>query len=154
MFNHVKSLVWLLFSVSSFLAATLFTLDIGAEQNVAYDAVAEQLHGVRRSVYAHEGGMLARDTAAGIRDDNLLELASETFSGNEILHRLPDWIDLGVIVVVDGEILNDTPTSPLQDVLEQSRKRALQVLNLRIDYQTQHVYDSKGKEIRIIFSRK
>jgi hypothetical protein len=154
MFNHVKSLVWLLFSVSSFLAATLFTLDIGAEQNVAYDAVAEQLHGVGRSVYAHEGGTLARDTAVGIGNDNLLELASETFSGNEILHRLPDWIDLGVIVVVDGEILNDTPTGPLQDVLEQSRKRALQVLNLRIDYQTQHVYGSKGKEIRIIFSRK
>lgn len=155
MFNQVKSMAWLLFSVCSFLAATLLTLECGADQNAAYDAVAEQLHGVGRSIFAHEGRSLARETAAGSGDEALLELASEAYSGNEILHRLPDWIELGVNVEVDGVMITTVPSHPLEDVLEQSRKHALDVLHLRADYLiSDHVYDSTGKVIGVIFSRK
>ncbi|MCK8486822.1 hypothetical protein M0651_06490 [Paenibacillus sp. MBLB2552] len=154
MINHVKSLVWLLFSVSTFLAATLYTLEIGKDQNGSYDVMAIQLHGVGRSVYAHEGKDSVRVTAGNSGDDELLELTSEIYTGNEILHRLPDWIELGVTIEVEGEILNATLLGPLEDELEQSRKRALSVLELREEYTSERVYNSTGKEIRVIFSRK
>ncbi|WP_178019378.1 hypothetical protein [uncultured Paenibacillus sp.] len=154
MFNHVKSLVWLLFSVSCFLAATFYTLEIGANQNGSYDAVAEQLHGVGRSVYAHEGKEPVRETAANLGDDDLSELASEFYAGNEILHGLPDWIDLGVAIEVEGVILNATPSGPLEDALELSRERTLALLDLRAEYRVEHVYDTSGEEVRVIFRRK
>lgn len=154
MFNHVKSLIWLLFSVSCFLAATLYTLDIGENQNGSYDTVAAQLHGVRRSVYAQEGEEPVRQTAGNQGDDDLLEWASEIYTGNDILHRLPDWIDLGIAVEAEGDILNAIPTDPLEDGLEQSRERALAVLDLRAEYRTERVYDPTGKVDRVIFRRK
>ncbi|MGP0584965.1 hypothetical protein [Paenibacillus timonensis] len=154
MFNQVKSLVWLLFSVSSFLAATLYTLEIEKDQNAAYDAIAMQLHGVRRSVYAHEEKDSVWETAANLGDDDLLELTSERVTGNQILHRLPDWIDHGLVIEVDGEILNAPLSGLLEDELEQSRERAVTVLELREEYSEERVKDSSGKEIRVIFHRK
>ncbi|MDU2241995.1 MAG: hypothetical protein E7E23_15610 [Paenibacillus sp.] len=154
MFNHVKSLIWLLVSVSCFLAATLYTLEIGAEQNESYDGVAAQLHGVGRSVYAREGMGRSPETAGNHGIDDVLELAGERYTGNEILHRLPDWIDLGVTTEVEGDILNATSIGPLEDVLELSRERALAVLDLRAEYRTEHVFDSTGEVVRVIFRRK
>lgn len=142
MFSHVKSLIWLVFAVSSFLAAALYTLEIAVEQNESYDALAARMHGAERSVYGHEG------------DADFLDFASETYTGLEILHRLPDWNELGMEIEVSGELLNAPPSAPLEDVLEQSRKRALAVLDLRADYVAERVYDVSGKEIRVIFRRK
>ncbi len=154
MINHVKSLVWLLFSVSSFLAVAIYMLDIGENQNASYDALAVQLHGVGRSVYALEGSVLTSETGERSRDDDPLGDTSGGFSGNDLLHRIPDWIELGVEIEVNGEVLNTVPFSLLEDVLEQSRKRALEVLDLRANYSIEHRFDSSGKEVRVIIQRK
>lgn len=154
MINHVKSLVWLLFSVCSFLAAALYMLDIGADQNATYDVLAVRLHGVGRSVYAHEGSVLASETGeSSLADDPLGDTGSE-FTGNDLLHRIPDWIGDGVEIEVNGEVLNTVPPGPMDDVLELSRKRALEVMDLRAKYGVEHSFDSSGRENRVIIHRK
>ncbi|MDU0330131.1 MULTISPECIES: hypothetical protein [Paenibacillus] len=150
----MKSLVWLLFSVSSFLAATIYMLDIGTNQNAFYDALAVQLHGVRRSVYAHEGKVLtSEEEERPLYEDPQGETIGG-YTGNDLLHRIPDWIELGVEIEVDGEVLNNVSLGPMEDMLEVSRKRALQVLNLRAKYSVENRYDSSGKVTRAIIHRK
>ncbi|MFL0554643.1 hypothetical protein [Paenibacillus barengoltzii] len=150
----MKSLVWLLFSVSSFLAATIYMLDIGTNQNESYDALAVQLHGVRRSVYAHEGKVLtSEEEERPLYEDPQGETIGG-YTGNDLLHRIPDWIELGVEIEVDGEVLNNVSFGPMEDMLEVSRKRALQILDLRAKYSVENRYDSSGKVTRAIIQRK
>ncbi|WP_068785616.1 hypothetical protein [Paenibacillus phocaensis] len=156
MLNPVRSLVWLLFSVSSFIAAALYTLEIGGEPNASYDALAAQLHGVQRSVYAHEGEELVhvRNTGGHPGYGDPLERSITGITGNDLLHRIPDWINVGARIELDGVVLNAASNDPMEDLLERSRERALAVLDLRAEYEAERIFDSSGEVIRVIIHRK
>lgn len=152
MFNHVKSMLWLLVSVAFSLAAVIYTLGFVQQQDLAFDDLAAQSHGQRRSVYTNFGNDQAGAVADRYKDAPGETASAETYSGAEILHSLPEWEELGAAVQVDGQTLVSSASgNPSAEALEQSRKRAVSLLDMQALYAVRRIYDTAGQITGISF---
>ncbi|WP_018752832.1 hypothetical protein [Paenibacillus sanguinis] len=143
--NHVKGMLWLLFSISFCLAAVSLTLAFDHRQNSAIDYLAMNLHSSVRSVFTRMGAAQSLVLApvyhsgeAGV-NQNL-----DTYTGLQIIHNLKEWCNQGQLVVVDGIPLTSGTATDSMDVLERSRNIALAVLNLNAKYAAKPTYDADG----------
>lgn len=143
--NHVREMLWLLFSVSFCFAAAGLTLAFDYLQNSAMDHLAMNSHSSARSVYtrmgAAQGSALApvyMDAEAGVNQ------RLDTYTGWQIIHSLRDWCMQGQVVVVDGTRLTTGTATDSADVLEQSRNIALAVLHWNAEYTANRTYEADG----------
>ncbi|MGG6311059.1 hypothetical protein [Paenibacillus macerans] len=152
MFSHVKSMLWLLVSVSFCLAAALTMLDFANRQELAFDDMAGDAHGQRHSVFTR--GNDQAGAAEPFPDDTEASEQPETYTAQEILYSLPEWASTGTAVEVNGTPLAIVPRDVTSETLEQSRKLAMALLDLQAEYVVRRNYDSSGNIANIFFTGK
>lgn len=152
--NQAKSMLWLLCSVSFCLTAALFALSFAERQDLALEKLAAQTHVQERSVFSMADGMLAKMLAAPSDSaDTALDWA-ETYSGLSLLYGLQQWEELGVPIVVEGRRFAALTGDEPAEVLEQRRREALSLLDLRGEYETRREYNAGGQLSELIFTKK
>lgn len=154
MMSQLKSILWLLLSVSFSLAAAFITLSFAERQDLALEQLAAQTHVQERNVFSLADGALAgtlavpSDVAVAVPD------RAEAYSGLSLLFGLQLWVELGVPVEVEGRrfavLTGDEPA----EVTEQRRREALALIDLQGQYETRREYDAGSRLLKLVFTKK
>lgn len=148
--NHVRGMLWLLFSISFCLAAASLTLALDQRQHSAIDHLALNSHSSVRSVYTRMGAD-GGSALSVIYGDAKASGDLDTYTGLQIIHSLKEWCIQGQLVIVDGRTLTTGSATDSVDVLEESRNIALNVLDLKAEYTAKRTYYADGNIQNTLF---
>ncbi|WP_148466880.1 hypothetical protein [Paenibacillus senegalimassiliensis] len=148
--NHVRGMMWLLFSISFCLAAASLTLGLDQRQHSTIDHLAMNSHSSVRSVYTRMGAAQGSGLTA-MYSDTQASGDLDMYTGLQIIHSLKQWCIQGQVVIVDGWTLTTGRATDSLDVLEESRNIALTVLDLNAEYMAKRTYYADGNIQNMLF---
>ncbi|MDQ0087770.1 hypothetical protein J2T12_001176 [Paenibacillus anaericanus] len=136
MFNNIKSILWLLCSVSFCIGALLYTTYSISIQGAVKDGLVPFTQIQKRSVVTGSE-----------------EIVPEKYSGLQILFSLRSFHTLGAVVEVDGRLL-EVENREEDNLVAPPIIREPSILDLDAEYKVSFLYSDVGRLNKITFHRK